>query len=208
MPLSMQIRLLRAVQERQITRIGAERATPLDIRLICATHQDLSAMVEAGEFREDLYYRINVVNIHVPPLRERPEDILWYARQFLHELVNNTDRRPCAFHPRAEQALLAYPWPGNIRELRNCLERACVFNQAAVLTPEALFGDAWSRVRVELNGQREERLADYIQQCERDYISQVLTENRGKISASAAALGISRKTLWDKMRKLGLNEPD
>jgi transcriptional regulator with PAS, ATPase and Fis domain len=208
MPLPMQIRLLRVVQERQITRLGAERAIPVEIRLICATHRDLSVMVDAGEFREDLYYRINVVNIHVPPLRERPEDILWHARLFLDELAGTTDRRPCTFHPRAEQALLAYPWPGNIRELRNCLERACVFNQAAVLMPEALFGDAWSRVRAEMSGQHEERLADYIQQCERDYISRVLTENEGRISTTASALGISRKTLWDKMRKLGLNESD
>ncbi|WP_260294649.1 sigma-54-dependent transcriptional regulator [Sedimenticola hydrogenitrophicus] len=208
MPLPMQVRLLRAVQERQITRIGAERSTPVDIRLICATHRDLAVMVEAGEFREDLYYRINVVNIHVPPLRERPEDILWYARLFLDELAECSKDRPCALHPRAEQALLAYPWPGNVRELRNCLERACVFNQATVLTPEGLFGDAWSRVRNVMSGQREERLADYIQQCERDYISRVLNENEGRIANTAAALGISRKTLWDKMRKLGLNESE
>ena len=206
MPLPMQIRLLRAVQERQITRLGAERAMPVNIRLICATHHDLSEMVKVGEFREDLYYRINVVNIHVPPLRERPQDILWYARLFLSEIAEGTDRHSCVFHPRAETALLTYPWPGNIRELRNCLERACVFNQAAVLTPETLFGDAWSRVRAEMGGQNGGRLADYIQHCERDYISRVLTENEGRIATTATALGISRKTLWDKMRKLGLSE--
>ncbi len=205
MPLGMQVKLLRAIQEQQITRIGSERTTPIGIRLICATHRDLAAMVEEGSFREDLYYRINVVNIQVPPLRERPDDILWHARLFLDRQTTADHTRPYTLHPRAEEALLAYPWPGNIRELRNCLERACVFSQSTVLRPEELFGDAWQRVLACITGEREESLADYIQQCERDYIRQVLTENEGRITATAAALGISRKTLWDKMRKLGLS---
>jgi len=207
MPLSTQVKVLRAIQERQITRIGTEQTTQVDIRLICATHRDLASMVEDGSFREDLYYRINVVNIHVPPLRERPDDILWHARLFLNSVTAKEDRRPCALHPRAEQALLAYPWPGNIRELRNCLERACIFNQSALLRPEDLFGDTLQRVLASMNGQREESLSDYIQQCERDYISRALTENEGRIANTANVLGISRKTLWEKMRKLGLNEP-
>ncbi|HHH37981.1 MAG TPA: sigma-54-dependent Fis family transcriptional regulator [Sedimenticola sp.] len=208
MPLSMQVKVLRAIQEQQITRVGAERARPIRIRLICATHQDLTTMVEEGSFREDLFYRINVVNIEVPPLRERPDDILWHARLFLEEQAAADHRRAFTLHQRAEEALLAYPWPGNVRELRNCLERACVFSQSSVLRPEDLFGDAWQRVLACMTGGREESLADYIQQCERDYIRRALMENDGRIAATAAVLGISRKTLWDKMRKLGLNRDD
>lgn len=207
MPLQIQVKVLRAIQERQITRIGSEQARQVNIRLVCATHRDLEAMVADGSFREDLFYRINVVNIQVPPLRDRPDDILWHAQLFLNGVAAKEERRPCTLHPRAEQALLAYPWPGNIRELRNCLERACIFNQSTLLQPEDLFGDTWQRVLASMGDQREERLSDYIQQCERDYISRVLTENGGKIANTANVLGISRKTLWDKMRKLGLKEP-
>lgn len=206
MPLPMQVKVLRAIQERQITRLGAEKTTQVNIRLVCATHRDLSAMVEEGSFREDLYYRINVVNIIVPPLRERTEDILWHAQLFLDGLASKEGRRPCTLSPRAEQALLAYPWPGNIRELRNCLERACIFNQSLLLRPEDLFGDTWQHIFANMTGQREESLADYIQQCERDYISRSLLENEGRIANTASSLGISRKTLWDKMRKLGLSD--
>ncbi|MCP5443622.1 MAG: sigma-54-dependent Fis family transcriptional regulator [Chromatiaceae bacterium] len=206
MPLPMQVKLLRAIQERCVTRIGAEQATRVEIRLICATHQDLAGMVSEGTFREDLYYRINVVNLHIPPLRQRPEDILWLTRLILDELAVDAGRRPCVLHSRAERALLTYPWPGNIRELRNCLERACVFSQSNVLAPEDLFGDSWQRVLVGSGGQHEESLANYIQQCERDYIRRVLVDNGERIADTAAALGISRKTLWDKMRKLGLSD--
>lgn len=207
MPLQIQVKVLRAIQERQITRIGTERTTNVDIRLVCATHRDLEAMVADGSFREDLYYRINVVNIQVPPLRDRPDDILWHTRLFLNEVAAKEECRPCSLHPRAEQALLAYPWPGNIRELRNILERACIFKHSSLLQPEDLFGDTWQRVLTSMSDQPEERLSDYIQQCERDYISRVLAENDGKIANTANVLGISRKTLWDKMRKLGLKEP-
>ncbi len=206
MPLTMQVKLLRAIQDGQITRIGAERAIPVELRLLCATHRDLTEMIAEETFREDLYYRINVVNIHVPPLRERADDILWHAQMFLADVAAKEGAAPRTLHPRSEQALLAYPWPGNIRELRNCLERACVFSQSMVLTPEDLFGDAWQSMLSRLNGQQKESLADHILLHERDYIRRVLTENEWRIADSANTLGISRKTLWDKMRKLGLNK--
>lgn len=206
MPLAMQVKLLRAIQERQITRIGAERATPIEIRLICATHRELAKLVEAGAFREDLYYRINVVTVYVPALRERTQDILWHAGLFLDELAAREGCRPWMLHPRAEQMLLDYPWPGNIRELRNCLERACVFSQSPMLTPEDLCGGAWKRLTTGLGAQEEQSLSDYIHQCERDYIRRALSDNNGKIADTASALGISRKTLWEKMRRLGLSD--
>ncbi|WP_018989288.1 sigma-54-dependent transcriptional regulator [Aromatoleum toluclasticum] len=205
MPPLMQVKLLRALQERRVTPLGAERDVAVDLRLVCATHRDLAEMVAEGTFREDLYYRVNVVAVEVPPLRERPEDILWHARRILDDLAAAGSVRACALSPLAEKALLAYPWPGNIRELRNRLERASVLAPSAVLTPEVLFGDAWRERAVPFGAPPTERLVDHLQQCERDYILRVLDEHGGRIGDSAAALGISRKTLWDKMKKLGLS---
>ncbi len=206
MPLAMQIKLLRAIQERSIQRIGSEKTIKVDIHLVCATHRDLDQMVQAGTFREDLFYRINVVNIPIAPLRERKEDILWHAKLFLEEFGHRKDGRERTFHPKAEQAMLAYPWPGNVRELRNSVERACVLSPSLVIMPEFLLGEAWRNSLARLSDLGGETLAQYIRQCERSYIMQALAENNNRISDTAEALGISRKTLWDKMRKLDLNE--
>ncbi len=206
MPLSMQVKLLRAIQDSQVTRIGSEQSIKVNVRIICATNRDLEQMITENTFREDLYYRINVVNIHIPPLCQRTDDILWHAQLFFDEYAKQQSQRPITLHPRAEQALLVYPWPGNIRELRNTLERACVINHSSILTPESLFGDTWKLVLSRISKQRSENLSSYIQLCECDYIRKALTENKWRITDTAKALGISRKTLWDKMRKLGLNE--
>jgi DNA-binding NtrC family response regulator len=135
MPLSMQVNLLRAIQERKIVRIGSETPIPVSIHLICATNKKLKKMVEAGEFREDLYYRINVIEINVPPLRERREDILWLTAILLDAEAVQHGRTRRALTAAAEIALLDHPWPGNIRELKHILERACVLSNQAVLTP-------------------------------------------------------------------------
>ena len=206
MPLAMQVKILRAIQERSIQRVGSERAIRIDIRLIVATHQDLWKMVQAGDFRQDLYYRINVVHIEIPPLRERKEDISWYAQMFLEEFRKKNGGRRFTLHPEAEQAILSYPWPGNIRELHNSLERACVLSPSPTITVEYLFGDAWHANMLHLGGVPDETLSDYIEQCERVYIRRVLAVNKGRIADTAGSLGISRKTLWDKMRRLGLKE--
>ncbi len=208
MPLSMQIKLLRAIQERSIQRIGSEKNIKVDIHLVCATHRDLEKMVTAGSFREDLYYRINVVNIPIPPLRERKDDILWHANTFLQQFGHRKDQKERRFHAKAEQAMLTYPWPGNVRELRNCIERACVLSPSPVIMPEAMFGEAWRNTLPHLSDLGGETLAQYIRQCERDYIVRALDENDNRINDTATALGISRKTLWDKMRKLELKDND
>ncbi len=205
MPTPMQVKLLRAIQERTIKRVGSERDIVIDIRLVCATHRDLEQMVNNGEFREDLYYRINVLDIHVPPLRERKDDILWYAQAFLQECNQKGGKQP-TLHPTAEQTVLDYPWPGNIRELRNIIERACIISTSSVIMPEYLFGETWRSMQPPMSELKGETLAKYIEQCERDYIRRVLTENENRINDTATALGISRKTLWDKSRKLGIKE--
>ena len=202
MPLSMQVKLLRVIQERKVVRVGAEGQIPIDIHLVCATNKDLKKMVEAGEFREDLYYRIHVLELQVPALRERKEDILWLAGLMLDAEAVQHGRSRRELSAAAEQTLLNHPWKGNIRELKSCLERACILSNQAVLTPEVLFGNP--------HEEEEEAatipLNDYLGSYERHYIEQILKSKEGRIADTAAALGISRKNLWEKMKKLGLQE--
>jgi DNA-binding NtrC family response regulator/pSer/pThr/pTyr-binding forkhead associated (FHA) protein len=201
MPMGMQIKLLRAIQERQITRVGAEDPIPVSIRLVCATHQDLRRKVEQESFREDLYYRVHVIHLHVPPLRERREDILWLAERLLARECNSRGRSPRSLHRSAQQPMLDYPWPGNVRELRHVLERACVLSNQSALTAESLFEeipDCGEDAEVE-------GLADHLAVCEKRYLERVLRRNEWRISDTAAALGISRKNLWEKMRRYGIS---
>ncbi len=203
MPPSMQVKLLRAIQDRTVVRVGGASPRKVDIRLICATHHDLKAMVEQGRFREDLYYRIHVIHLHVPPLRERQEDILWLAARFLDAMANrNGGRRNLT--AEAERALTRYPWPGNVRELQHCLERACVLSLNSTLNVESLFGaDGPSAPESDVPRQA---LGEHLQECERAYIRRALAECEGRIADTAALLGISRKNLWEKMRKLEMAE--
>ncbi|MBI3140322.1 MAG: sigma-54-dependent Fis family transcriptional regulator [Rhodocyclales bacterium] len=201
LPPAMQVKLLRAIQERRIVRVGGEASIAVDFRLICATNRDLKEMVEHGLFREDLFYRVNVVQIKIPPLRERKEDILWFARMFLDEFGDKHGGVRYALTPRAEQALLEYPWPGNIRELHHAVERACIISAQPELGAEAFFGEGltpWTPPAADGN------LSAYLQECERKYIHQALVLHQGHIAHTAESLGISRKSLWEKMRKLGL----
>ncbi|MFO1280933.1 MAG: sigma-54 dependent transcriptional regulator [Burkholderiales bacterium] len=204
LPLPLQVKLLRAIQERRFLRVGGEQPVSVDLRLICATNQDLKALVAQGRFREDLYYRINAVNLRIPPLRERPEDILWLARGFLEEFAreHRTDRM--SLHPAAEQALLDYPWPGNVRELKHTIERACIIAPGPLLRPEDLFADDLARELSPSSGPTS--LEGHLQACERAYIRRTLDANEWHVARTAQALGISRKNLWEKMKKLAIHE--
>ncbi len=200
MPLPMQVNLLRAIQERKIVRLGGETPIPVSFHLVCATNKTLKKMVEAGGFREDLYYRINVIEINVPPLRERKEDILWLAGILLDAEAMQHGRARRSLTAAAEIALLDHPWPGNIRELKHCLERACVLSSQAVLTADAFF----DRLQELSTPDELSSLNEYLDGYERRYIQQILKTMDGRIAETSAALGISRKTLWEKMRKLKL----
>ena len=200
MPLSMQVKLLRAIQERKVVRIGSEAPIPVNIHLICATNKNLKKTVEIGEFREDLYYRINVIEINVPPLRERKEDILWLTEILLNAEAVQHGRVRRTLTPAAEQVLLDQPWPGNIRELKHCLERACVLSSQPVLAPEAFFDKPQELVKPD----EFSSLNEYLDGYERRYIQQILKTRDGRIAETAAVLNISRKTLWEKMKKLKL----
>lgn len=204
MPASMQVKLLRVLQERSVTRLGGERPIPVDFRLICATHRDLRKLVEQGTFREDLFYRINVVNVRVPPLRDRPEDIIWYARRFLRQVARNAGGSAKMLSGGAEQVLLAHLWPGNVRELRHCIERAYVMTPGSVLDPHALFDEASDLERA---GTTPLTLASFLNDCERRYLLQELTRHEWHMGHTAKAIGISRKNLWERLRRLDLQVP-
>jgi DNA-binding NtrC family response regulator len=204
MPPAMQVRLLRALQERCIVRVGGETPIPVDIRLMCATHQVLQERVVNGDFREDLYYRINVVELRIPPLRERPEDVLPLARQFLTTIAATNKKPPLILTPAAEHALKNYRWPGNVRELKNALERASLMSDGRTIAHDKLF----DRPAPQLTEQQVEAgsLRDYLSECERDFIVHALDNCQWQIACCADNLGISRKNLWEKMRKLGIDK--
>ena len=201
MPLRMQVRLLRVIQDRYVTRVGGETQMPVEIRLICATRNDLKKMVESNEFREDLYYRINVVHLRVPPLRERKEDILWLARRFLDEQSTWRGGAPRSLSTRAERVLLDHPWPGNVRELKHAIERACLLNPDGVLQPESLFDEIPAGTQ-----SADETLTDHLRTYEREHIVRVLVSHNWHLTRAAATLGISRKNLWERMKRLDIHE--
>jgi len=202
MPPAMQSKLLRVLQERSLVRLGGEARVDVSFRLVCATHRDLKEMVEQGLFREDLYYRIHVIELRIPPLRERPEDIRWFVRHYVEAFnrANPDERR--RIDPRTEQALISYAWPGNVRELKHAVERACILAPGPLLGAEAFFGEG-------LEGGKDSEavspsLAEYLMACERDYLVLALDRHGWHMSHTAEALGITRKTVWEKMRRLGI----
>ncbi len=201
MPLAMQAKLLRVLQDRHFVRLGAEKPQKSDFRLVCATHRDLKAMVEAGQFREDLYYRIHVIHLRIPPLRERPEDIRWFVRHFVEEFNRQHPDEKRRLDPRTEQALLNYAWPGNVRELKHAVERACILSEGPLLEAEAFFGE---EIEEGVTRPASESLADYLMACERDYLQMTLERHGNHMTRAAEALGITRKTLWEKLRRLGI----
>ncbi len=205
MPPVMQVKLLRAIQERTVTRVGSETPIRVNVRLLCATHEDLRQLVIAGRFREDLYSRINVIHLPIPALRERRDDILWLARRFLEEQSAKKGGARFSLTAAAERVLLSHPWPGNVRELKHCLERACILGDHSQIGPEALLGDLSmpSAVDAGMGG----TLVNHLDVCERHYIEQALAAHTWRIGESADSLGISRKTLWEKMRKHDIAEP-
>ena len=208
MSLTMQVKLLRAIQERCIVRVGGETSIPVDVHLICATNRDLKSMVEAKTFREDLYYRIHVIRLRIPLLRERKEDILWFAQLFLQQCAQLSGENH-VISPSAERALLAYDWPGNLRELKHCVERACILSHGPMLLENAFFDDMTLPTQ-EHDNNREEMatdgsLANYLRECEHKFILQALENHQWHYGNTATSLGISRKNLWEKMKKLDIH---
>ncbi len=202
LPLPMQVKLLRAIQERAIRPVGASGEEPVDVRILSATHKDLAAMVREGTFRQDLYYRLNVIELQVPPLRERREDIPPLARHLLHRLGGDA---ASALSEAALAALTRYPFPGNVRELENILERALALCEGGRILPEDLRLPSVQPPLAEGGPAGPEPgtpLEDYLLQVERQAIQQALEHTRYNKTAAARLLGISFRALRYRLKKL------
>lgn len=174
--------------------------------VILATHKHLNDEVRAGRFREDLYYRINVVHLRVPPLRERPEDVLWLAQRFMKDWNRLHPDAQRALSPDGERALMQQRWPGNVRELRNTIERACLLSEDYWIEPALLGGEGTAPLNAPAlaSPRAHLRLEDFLREQERNFIQQALAEHSWQIGLTAEALGISRKGLWERMKRLGI----
>jgi len=202
LPLPMQAKLLRLLQERAFSRIGGETVIKTGARLICATNADLERAVAEGRFREDLYFRINVISMEIPALRERTDDILPLAYLFMQEFARAFSREISGFTPTAEEALLEHPWRGNVRELRNRVERAVALSTSPWVGREALFSD--EKVEPEAVAGPSSTLEEVIRRAERQHIRAALARAGGRVEEAAKLLGVSRSTLFEKIRKLDM----
>lgn len=198
----LQINLLRVLQERELTRVGGGKPIQVDVRVIAATNKDLSQEVRNGHFRDDLYYRINVITISIPPLRKRKEDIALLIDHFIEKFNYETGRAIETISEKALQILLDYHWPGNVRELENVIERAIIICKAKVIRPEDL-----PQNLTQLDHMEElARSNTSIQEMEKQYIARVLTDNNWNIQRSAKILQIDRTTLYSKIKKYKLRD--
>ncbi|RME22246.1 MAG: sigma-54-dependent Fis family transcriptional regulator [Deltaproteobacteria bacterium] len=200
---SLQVMLLRVLQERRFRRVGGNREIKTDVRILAATHRDLFELVEEGKFRQDLYYRIAVYELQLPPLAERGDDILLIARYFLEQLHKDAGAPALRLTPEAEQLLMAYPWPGNVRELRNAMEHASI-SATDEIRPEHLPPRIArpARARPARPASRRPDLGS--EERERQAIMAAIAAANGNVSEAIRTLGIPRTTMYRKMRKFGL----
>ena len=207
MQLAMQAKLLRVLQEREVEKIGRTRAIKVDVRVIAATNKDLEQMVKEKKFREDLYYRLNVINLHMPPLRDRREDIPMLIEYFIKTLNQELGRKIKGISPQAEQLLVNYDWPGNVRELRNTLERAMALTMHEVLEVEDFnsFPGSDAPARRGVEAVTVGTLAEAVAQAEKEAIRNALSYTNHNKVAAARLLGIHRSLLYRKMKQLGLD---
>ncbi len=198
LPMSLQAKLLRFLQERVVERVGGREEISVDVRVVCATHQNLPEKITSGTFREDLYYRISEISVQIPPLRERGGDILLLARMFLEHSNREQGRNLRGFSKEALTAMEAYSWPGNVRELKNRVKRAVIMAEGKQVAAKDLELDEVAMEESSLS------LRHVREQAERQAILRALSHSAGKVSAAADMLGISRPTMYDMIRKLNL----
>jgi DNA-binding NtrC family response regulator len=203
---AVQVKLLRVLQEREFERVGGNETLSVDVRLICATQKDLKEEIRKGAFREDLYYRLNVVPVILPPLRERREDVLLLADHFIDKFSKKMGKEIVGLSEDAKTLLLRYPFPGNIRELENLLERAIALIKGKIIQaedlPDEVCGQSTSIQDVCQRIRGSKPLASATKLFEKEYIQSVLEKTQGKKGQAADTLGISRKTLWEKIKEL------
>ena len=218
---AVQAKLLRVLEEREFQRLGGTKVLKTDARIVAATNRDLARAIEKGEFREDLFYRLSVFGIHLPPLRERPEDILPLTEMFLAELGPAVGRSVPGVSREAKDLLLSYPWPGNVRELRNALERAAILSDGGLITAAhlpigvdapGLARGARRPPRAAAPPRRGRRAANPLlppegvdlESLERDYVKEALKKARFNKSKAAKLLGLTRAQLYSRIEKYGL----
>jgi two-component system nitrogen regulation response regulator NtrX len=215
MSLATQAKVLRVLQEQRFSRVGATKTIDVDVRVISASNKDLPDAIARGAFREDLFYRLNVIPLHVPPLRERREDIPALVAHFLREIAADQGLKPKTIHPLALDALTRYRWPGNVRELRNTIERLLIMTPRAVIGPEDLAPTAAGSDRpavaasLALASNSDISLKDARAAFERDFIARSLRAHDFNVSKTADALGLERSHLHRKIKMLGIEmRPD
>lgn len=193
----LQAKLLAAIQNREFMRLGSDKSIPVDIRLVCATNKNLEQMVEEGLFREDLLYRINTIQIEVPPLRDRVNDIIILADFFLKRFASKYEKHGMKINQAAQDKLLKYQWPGNIRELQHTIEKAVILGDSSVLKPEDFF------LRTVLSDRFDDSQLT-IEEMEKRMVVNAIDKSMGNMSMAAEQLGITRQTLYNKIKKYGL----
>jgi transcriptional regulator with PAS, ATPase and Fis domain len=194
MPPSLQVKLLRALQEKVVTKVGGTKPEPVDIRVVAATHKHLEEELKKGTFREDLYYRLNVVTIHLPPLRDRGEDLMLIARYLLRRHSEEYDSRVKGFSPQCVMLMKKYDWPGNIRQLENRIKKSVIMADRVQLTPEDLeLSDADLKPVVPLSQAKED--------FQRQYINDVLARNNGNRTKTAQDLGVDPRTIFRHLER-------
>lgn len=198
LPLTIQVKLLRFLQEKTIERVGGREQIEVNTRILAATNRDLQDAMKKGAFRDDLYYRISVINISLPPLRERNEDIVLLAKTFLHRYTSENKKKIKGFTRQAIEAIERYSWPGNVRELENRVKRAVIMSEGKKITLEDLEMEP-------IAGNKESMiLKDAREMLEKDLILKAIARNENNLTKAASDLGVSRPTLYDLMEKLGI----
>jgi DNA-binding NtrC family response regulator len=198
-PITLQAKLLSVLQTRKVTRVGSCNEKSVDIRLISATNADIGQLVNSGTFRQDLYYRINTVEIHLPPLRDRDDDIFSLAEHFLSVYSQKYNKKSIRLSKSAHRLLKSYPWPGNVRELRHALERAVIMSDTNVIEPDSIVLSTKHHGR-----SKSEKASLNIENVEKQAIIESLKLHKGNVSLAAKELGLGRTTLYRKMTKYGL----
>jgi DNA-binding NtrC family response regulator len=198
MPVALQPKFLRFLDSGEFRRVGGNKTLRVDVRMIAATNKDLSGLIKTGNFREDLYYRLNVINVTIPPLRERKEDIAGLAEHFLKKYAQKLPKTIAGFTAEALELLIGYKWPGNVRELENVIERAVILCESDQIGAEDLSISSYSAVA-------EMSVNPSLEEMEKNYILRVLKEAGNNQSKASQLLGIDRKTLYLKLKKYGIN---
>jgi two-component system, NtrC family, response regulator len=199
LPAALQVKLLRFLQERRFQRVGGRQEIQSDARVIAATNVNLQEAVASGKFREDLYFRLAVVVVKLPPLRERGDDVVLVAKEFLHRFGVQHGKPALTFAPDALRALTLYGWPGNLRELQNRVQRAVIMAEGKRVTATDL-----ELTAVASGAAQPQTLKEAREEAEREVVQDALRRHRGKITAAALELGVSRPTLYELMEKLGI----